>query len=86
MKRKHLWRMGGLLALGLFLGRKAPGFRNGNTVRDAVAELHDQFKAAFKATCCRVLTKALVYGSEEHFHHCARMTGQAARWTAATSA
>ena len=73
---------GGALALGLFLGRKGPGFRNGNTVRHAVAEWHDQFKTAYKATCCRVLTKSFVYGSDEHFRHCARMTGHAARLAA----
>lgn len=74
---------GGALALGLFLGRQGPGYRNGEIVRQAVAELHDQFKAAYKATCCRVLTKTLVYGSRQHFQHCAQMTGQAARMAAA---
>ena len=74
---------GGALALGLFLGRDGPGYGNGRTVQQAVAQLHDQFKAAFKATCCRVLTKSLVYGSDDHFRHCAQMTGTAARLTAA---
>ncbi len=74
---------GGALALGLFLGRDGPGYGNGRTVRQAVGQLHDQFKACFKATCCRVLTKSLVYGSDDHFRHCARMTGTAARLTAA---
>ena len=74
---------GGALALGLFLGRDGPGYGNGRTVRRAVGQLHDQFKACFKATCCRVLMKSLVYGSEDHFRHCARMTGTAARLTAA---
>jgi len=48
---------GGALALGLFMGRNGPGYRNGATVRKAVGALHDQFKAAYKAACCRVLTK-----------------------------
>jgi C_GCAxxG_C_C family probable redox protein len=74
---------GGALALGLFLGRNGPGYRNGTVVRKAVGLLHDQFKTAFKATCCRVLTKSLVYGSDAHFRHCARMTGTTARLTAA---
>jgi C_GCAxxG_C_C family probable redox protein len=74
---------GGALALGLFLGRDGPGYGNGKTVRRAVGQLHDQFKARFKGTCCRVLTKSLVYGSKGHFCHCARMTGTAARLTAA---
>jgi len=74
---------GGALALGLFLGRQGPGYRNGEVVRQTVAELHDQFKAAYKATCCRVLTKGLVYGSRQHFQHCAHLTGQSARMAAA---
>lgn len=74
---------GGALALGLFLGRKGPGYGNGAAVRKAVGGLHDHFKTAFKATCCRVLTKSLIYGSDHHFRHCARMTGQAARMAAA---
>ena len=73
----------GALALGLFLGRNGPGYRNAAAVQNAVGDLHDRFKTAYKATCCRVLTKPLVYGSEKHLHHCARMTGQAARWAAA---
>lgn len=70
---------GGGLALGLFLGRNGPGYGNGNGVRQAVGELHDRFKAVYHTTCCRVLTKALIYGSDQHFQHCARMTGFAAR-------
>jgi len=74
---------GGALALGLFVGRNGPGYGNGRVVRRAVGQLHDEFKKEFKATCCRVLTKALIYGSDAHFRHCARMTGTAARLTAA---
>jgi hypothetical protein len=48
-----------------------------------VGQLHDQFQTRFKGTCCRALTKSLVYGSKDHFSHCARMTGTAARLTAA---
>jgi C_GCAxxG_C_C family probable redox protein len=73
---------GGALALGLFLGRSGPGYGNGAKVRRAVGALHDRFKTAFKSTCCRVLTKSMVYGSDGHFQHCARMTGTAARLTA----
>ena len=74
---------GGALALGLFVGRHGPGYGNGRVVHRAAGQLHDQFKATFKATCCRVLTKSLIYGSDAHFRHCARMTGTAARLAAA---
>lgn len=73
---------GGVLALGLFLGRKGPSYGNGVSVRNAVGELHDRFKAHYQATCCRVLTKSLVYGSDAHFRQCAGVTGQAARLAA----
>lgn len=73
---------GAVLALGLFLGRKGPGYGNGALVRRAVGELHDRFKADYNATCCRVLTKPFVYGSEDHFRHCAGVTGGAARLAA----
>lgn len=69
---------GGVLALGLFLGRDAPGLLNGRSVRVASKELHDQFKECFGATCCRVLTKHLKKGSKTHFNVCADRTGWAA--------
>jgi C_GCAxxG_C_C family probable redox protein len=48
---------GGVLSLGLFLGRSGPGLRNGKPVMTSAKVLHGQFKDRFGATCCRVLTK-----------------------------
>jgi len=36
-------------------------------------ELHDTFKKHFKATCCRVLTKDVKWGTPEHHKHCEKM-------------
>jgi C_GCAxxG_C_C family probable redox protein len=35
-------------------------------------ELHDRFKKKYKATCCRVLTRSVVWGEPEHHKHCER--------------
>jgi C_GCAxxG_C_C family probable redox protein len=35
--------------------------------------LHDRFKQRFKATCCRVLTKDLEWGTPEHHKHCEQL-------------
>ncbi len=64
---------GGALGLGLYLAGHGPR----REVRKAAHELHDAFKAANKATCCRVLCKDVVQGSTEHFTQCAGFTGQA---------
>lgn len=36
----------------------------------AAAELHHRFKKQFKATCCRVLTRRVLWGSPGHHRHC----------------
>ncbi len=73
---------GGALAIGLFLGRDRPGFGNNRSVASATRELHDRFRKRFGSTCCRVLTRAVAYGSRAHFRHCAGLTGAAAEITA----
>lgn len=61
---------GGVITLGLFLGRK--------TARTSSKILHDDFKKEFGATCCRVLTKKIEKGSKAHFESCTNHTGWAA--------
>ena len=75
---------GGALALGLFLGsgRLAPG--GDRKVLEATHYLHDQFKAAFGSTCCRVLTRRDAEpGAESHSRACTLRTAKAAELTAA---
>lgn len=69
---------GGMMALGLFVGRNGPGFFNRRPVMQATQQLHRQFKKQFGSTCCRVLTKELEYGSRTHFDQCAQLTGKTA--------
>lgn len=73
---------GGVIALGLFMGRNTPGVLNGKRIGFVSRNLHDQFKARFKSTCCRVLTKHLQRGSRDHFDTCGKCTG----WVAARTA
>jgi C_GCAxxG_C_C family probable redox protein len=74
---------GGAVALGLFLGRRGPGFANGRQVKSAAAELHDAFRQRFGATCCRVLTKSQKTDTAVLFRQCAARTGWTARAVAA---
>jgi C_GCAxxG_C_C family probable redox protein len=74
---------GGAVALGLFLGRRGPGFGNGGPAKSAAAELHDDFRQRFGATCCRVLTNSQKTDPAVHFRRCAARTGWTARAVAA---
>ncbi len=73
---------GGVMALGLFLGRDTPGLLNGRSIRSISKEFHDLFKDRFGATCCRTLMRRSEKGSEDHFDLCATQTG----WAAFTAA
>jgi C_GCAxxG_C_C family probable redox protein len=73
---------GGVLALGLFLGRSGPGLLNGKPVMFSAKVLHGQFKDRFGTTCCRVLTKDLKWGSKEHFQKCSLRAGFSAEMSA----
>jgi C_GCAxxG_C_C family probable redox protein len=73
---------GGVLALGIFLGRSGPGFRNGKPAMSSAKVLHSQFKDRFGTTCCRVLTKDLKWGAKEHFQKCSLRAGFSAEMSA----
>ena len=71
---------GAVMAVGLFAGRESaaeawePSFY-------PTRELHDRFRAAFKASCCRTMVRP--YGGmdgEGRHAHCAVVTGTAAGW------
>ncbi|MCT4584822.1 MAG: C-GCAxxG-C-C family protein [Peptostreptococcaceae bacterium] len=65
---------GGIAALGLAYGRKAPG-KNNFKVMKLSKQLHNEFRNKYKSTCCRVLTKDFKSGSKEHFNNCLMITG-----------
>lgn len=69
---------GGVLALGLFLGRQKPGRFGGTKGRKAVFSLHKGFKTRFGSTCCRVLSGNRKTAPGEHFAGCTQRTGFAA--------
>jgi C_GCAxxG_C_C family probable redox protein len=73
---------GGVLALGLFLGRSRPGFGNGNRVRSSTRIFHDRFRETFGGTCCRILSHDFRHDRDLHFSHCAELTAEAARMAA----
>jgi len=72
---------GAVLASGLFLGRDRP-FRRRGDMRVGARELHDAFKAANGATCCRVLTKKVRHDPDAHFRQCADLTADGAEMAA----
>lgn len=73
---------GGVLALGLFLGRNGPGFSNRRKINEKTGLLHELFEQKYGATCCRMLTKHVKEGSHEHLMQCAELTGSAAAMAA----
>ncbi len=73
---------GGVLALGLFLGRDRPGGRNKYNAQRAAKALHDLFRENFGSTCCRVLNNRTQKGSRARFEHCKEVTGVGARLAA----
>ncbi|MEI7884050.1 MAG: C-GCAxxG-C-C family (seleno)protein [Clostridia bacterium] len=72
---------GGVMVLGYFFGRKAPSNPNAPEVAKTFAvskELHDYFKEAHGALCCRILTKGMDMASGEHKQQCVSFTGEVA--------
>ena len=70
---------GGIAGVGLYLGRRCDG-ASGAPGRRHARVLHDAFRRAFGATCCRVLTKNL--DKDAHFAQCQHLTQEAARMAA----
>ena len=72
---------GAVMASGLLLGR-AHVYRHRPQMRDSARRLHDAFKDANGATCCRALTSAVRHDPKAHFEQCAGLTAQAAEMAA----
>lgn len=70
---------GGVMAIGYFFGRSEA---KGGEVAQAMRlsnQLHKQFIARNRTTCCRALTKGLAKGSPDHLLQCVRITGDVAQ-------
>lgn len=69
---------GGQMVISLIKGRsdssesEIPAF-------ESAKRLHDEFKNEFKGTCCRVLTKDIIWGAPEHHESCIKYVEGAVR-------
>lgn len=72
---------GAVLACGL-LGAKGHSYHHRRSMRESAGQLHDSFKSANGATCCRVLTKNVQHDRKAHFQQCANLTAQATEMAA----
>jgi len=73
---------GAMMGLGLFLGRQGLNGKGSKRVLGKARELHSNFKSAFGATCCRVLTKKVARDHKALFSQCENQTGEAAEMAA----
>ncbi|NPV92326.1 MAG: C_GCAxxG_C_C family protein [Firmicutes bacterium] len=71
---------GGVMVLSLVHGRSQEEDPETDAF-DAVAELHKRFKKEFKASCCKVLTRPVEWGSPEHHEFCEKYVLRAAEIT-----
>ncbi|MDJ0780752.1 MAG: C-GCAxxG-C-C family protein [Desulfosarcinaceae bacterium] len=73
---------GGAMAIGLFCGAAGTGLHRSRNARTLSRQLHDHFKAQYGSTCCRILTKQVLRGSDGHFELCTELAAGAAALTA----
>ncbi|MGL5711936.1 MAG: C-GCAxxG-C-C family (seleno)protein [Paraclostridium sp.] len=73
---------GGVMALGLVFGRTEAKDEKVGHAMAVSKELHEFFRGKNKSLCCRVLTKGMTLGEEEHMNQCVYFTGQVAQETA----
>jgi C_GCAxxG_C_C family probable redox protein len=72
---------GAVLACGLLVGNEQP-YHQRQRMRKSARTLHDVFKAANGATCCRVLSRSVRHDRQAHFQQCAHLTASAAEMAA----
>jgi C_GCAxxG_C_C family probable redox protein len=49
-----------------------------STLDKAIHRFEERFKQLYNYSCCKLLTKDVVWGSPEHFKHCIKLTGDTA--------
>jgi len=69
---------GGVLALGLFMGKDRRSLLNASGSSYSTALLHREFAERFGSACCKVLSKKVKRDAKAHFDQCAELTGAAA--------
>ncbi len=73
---------GAAMCIGYFFGRRTPGDPKINHCFTLTNELHDKFKAAHGATCCRILCNGYEKDSPERKARCTEMVKQTVVMTA----
>ena len=73
---------GGIMALGLMFGRTEAKDSRVDKTMVLSKELHDYFRGKNKTLCCRILTRGMTLGQEDHMKQCIRFTGEIAEQTA----
>jgi C_GCAxxG_C_C family probable redox protein len=69
---------GGVLALGLFMGKDGRNLFNASGSSFSTALLHREFTERFGSACCKALSKTVKHDRKAHFEQCAELTGAAA--------
>jgi C_GCAxxG_C_C family probable redox protein len=69
---------GGVLAIGLFMGKDGRTLLNASGSSFSTALLHREFAERFGSACCKVLSKKVKHDGKAHFDQCAELTGAAA--------
>lgn len=70
---------GGVMTIGYFFGRSEAGSPQVAKSMQLSKELYDRFISRNRCSCCKILTKNMIKGSEEHMNQCVRFTGEVAR-------
>lgn len=71
---------GGVLVLSLIFGRTGASESDKNAMETS-AKLYEEFKKDFGASCCKVLTRPIEWGTPEHHKYCERFVKKAAEVT-----
>lgn len=70
---------GGVMAIGYFFGRSEGCSPEVEKSMQLSKELYDRFIHRNRCSCCKILTKNMTKGSDEHARQCVRLTGDIAR-------
>jgi C_GCAxxG_C_C family probable redox protein len=73
---------GGVMAIGMLFGRTRGRDPKVAKAMQLAKELHDAFQDRHSCLCCRVLTRGMELGSQEHMKQCISFTGEVAEETA----
>jgi C_GCAxxG_C_C family probable redox protein len=71
---------GGVLVLSFLFGRNAPEISDKNAM-DTSARLYEEFKNEFGASCCKVLTRSVEWGTPGHHKFCEKYVKRAVEIT-----